>query len=97
VAVLRPERPQTDMPRGVSEVMRRRLRTLDAVAHMGSGVFAVMLPECNVESARTVIQRLLPDLQSATGIAFQQAVVDVSQDSDPVDRILDRLGAPMQG
>jgi two-component system sensor histidine kinase ChiS len=97
VAVLRPERPQADMPRGVSDVMRKRLRTLDAVAHMGSGVFAVMLPECNVESARTVIQRLLPDLQSSTGIAFQQAVVDVSQDSDPVDRILDRLGAPMQG
>jgi signal transduction histidine kinase/PleD family two-component response regulator len=97
VAVLRPERPQADMPRGVSDVMRKRLRTLDAVAHMGSGVFAVMLPECNVESARTVIQRLMPDLQTATGIAFQQAVVDVSQDSDPVDRILDRLGAPMQG
>ena len=97
LAVLRPERPQVDMPRGVSDVMRRRLRTLDAVAHMGAGVFAVMLPECNVESARSVIQRLMPELQTATGIAFQQAVVDVSQDSDPVDRILDRLGAPMQG
>ena len=97
LAVLRPERPQVDMPRGVSDVMRRRLRTLDAVAHMGAGVFAVMLPECNVEAARSVIQRLMPELQTATGIAFQQAVVDVSQDSDPVDRILDRLGAPMQG
>ncbi len=97
LAVLRPERPQVDMPRGVSDVMRKRLRTLDAVAHMGSGVFAIMLPECNVESARSVIQRLMPDLQTATGIAFQQAVVDVSQDSDPVDRILDRLGAPMHG
>jgi len=97
LAVLRPERPQVDMPRGVSDVMRKRLRTLDAVAHMGAGVFAVMLPECNVEAARSVIHRLMPELQSVTGIAFQQAVVDVSQDSDPVDRILDRLGAPMQG
>jgi two-component system sensor histidine kinase ChiS len=95
VAVLRPERPQPDMPKGATDVLRKQLRTPDAVAHMGGGVFAMMLPECDVAGARAVFQRLLPDLQSATGIAYQQAVADVSQDSDPVDRILDKLGAPI--
>ncbi len=95
VAVLRPERPQPDMPKGATDVLRKLLRTPDAVAHMGSGVFALMLPECDVGGARSVLQRLLPELQAATGIAFQQAVADVSQDSDPVDRILDKLGAPI--
>ncbi|SEU18670.1 ATP-binding protein [Stigmatella erecta] len=95
VAVLRPERSQTDVPRGAADVLRKRLRPLDAVAHMGSGVFCVMLPECDAESARTVIQRLLPELQASSGLAYQPAVADVSQDSDPVDRILDKLGAPL--
>ncbi|MDC0708786.1 ATP-binding protein [Stigmatella sp. ncwal1] len=95
VAVLRPERPQADVPRGVADVLRKRLRPQDAVAHMGSGVFCVMLPECDAESARNVIQRLLPELQTSSGLAYQPAVADVSQDSDPVDRILDKLGAPL--
>jgi PleD family two-component response regulator len=95
VAVLRPERPQADIPKGSTDVMRKQLRTPDAVAHMGAGVFAIMLPECDVAGARAVFQRLLPDLQNVTGIAYQQAVADVSQDSDPVDRILDKLGAPI--
>jgi len=95
MAVLRPERPQPDMPKGATDVLRKQLRTPDAVAHMGAGVFAMMLPECDVAGARAVFQRLLPDLQAATGIAYQQAVADVSQDSDPVIRILDKLGAPI--
>ncbi|WP_224361052.1 ATP-binding protein [Hyalangium versicolor] len=95
VAVLRPERPQADMPKGATDVLRKLLRTPDAVAHMGSGVFAIMLPECDVEGARTVIHRLLPEMQHVTGLAYQQAVADVSLDSDPVDKILDRLGAPI--
>jgi two-component system sensor histidine kinase ChiS len=95
VAVLRPERPLADMPKGAPEVLRKQLRTPDAVAHMGTGVFAIMLPECDVAGARAVFQRLLPDLQNVTGVAYQQAVADVSQDSDPVDRILDKLGAPI--
>ncbi|MBN1207394.1 MAG: response regulator [Myxococcaceae bacterium] len=97
VAVLRPERAQADMPKGAAEVMRKLLRVPDAVAHMGSGVLAIMLPECDVEGARAVLHRLLPELQASTGIVYQQAVVDVSQDSDPVDRILERLGAPIAG
>jgi len=95
VAVLRPERPQPDMPKGSTDVLRKQLRTPDAVAHMGAGVFAMMLPECDVAGARAVFQRLLPEMQAVTGIAYQQAVADVSQDSDPVDRILDKLGAPI--
>jgi two-component system sensor histidine kinase ChiS len=95
VAVLRPERSLPDMPKGATDVLRKQLRTPDAVAHMGAGVFAMMLPECDVAGARAVFQRLLPDLQSTTGIAYQQAVADVSQDSDPVSRILDKLGAPI--
>ena len=95
LAVLRPERPVgDDLLRGVPEVMRARLRTPDIIGHLGEGVLAVVLPECNVEAGRNVIGRLLPDVEKHTGIEYRSAVADVSHDSEPVERILERLGAP---
>ncbi|HEX8435740.1 ATP-binding protein [Archangium sp.] len=96
LAVLRPERPvQSDVLRGVPDVMRARLRTPDIIGHMGEGVLAVVLPECNVEAGRNVIGRLLPDVEKHTGMEYRSAVADVSHDSEPVERILERLGAPV--
>ena len=51
------------------------------------------MPECAEEASRLVIERLLPDLAAATGAAYQASVRDITQESDPVDRILERLGA----
>ncbi|QRK13947.1 response regulator [Archangium violaceum] len=95
LAVLRPDRPVPDeLLRGIPEVMRARLRTQDILGHLGEGVLAVVLPECNVEAGRNVISRLLPDVEKHTGVEYRSAVADVSHDSEPADRILERLGAP---
>ncbi|HEX5747904.1 MAG TPA: ATP-binding protein [Archangium sp.] len=95
LAVLRPDRPVLDDAlRGIPDVMRARLRTQDILGHMGEGVLAVVLPECNVEAGRNVIGRLLPDVEKHTGMEYRSAVADVSHDSEPVERILERLGAP---
>jgi len=95
LAVLRPDRPVLDESlRGVPEVMRARLRTPDIIGHLGEGVLAVVLPECNVEAGRNVIGRLIPDVEKHTGTDYRSAVADVSHDSEPVERILERLGAP---
>ncbi|HYO68494.1 MAG TPA: ATP-binding protein, partial [Archangium sp.] len=95
LAVLRPDRPVLDEAlRGIPDVMRARLRTQDIIGHMGQGVLAVVLPECNVEAGRNVIGRLLPDVEKHTGMEYRSAVADVSHDSEPVERILERLGAP---
>lgn len=95
LAVLRPDRPVLDDSlRGIPEVMRARLRTQDILGHLGEGVLAVVLPECNVEAGRNVIGRLLPDVEKHTGVEYRSAVADVSHDSEPAERILERLGAP---
>ncbi len=95
LAVLRPDRPVLDEAlRGIPDVMRARLRTQDILGHMGEGTLAVVLPECNVEAGRNVIGRLLPDVEKHTGMEYRSAVADVSHDSEPVERILERLGAP---
>jgi GGDEF domain-containing protein len=74
--------------------MRKRVRHPDALAHLGGGVFVVILPECQAEPARNVISRLLPDMEKATDTEYRSAVADVSQDSDPVEKLLEKLGAP---
>ncbi|QRO01272.1 response regulator [Archangium violaceum] len=95
LAVLRPDRyVLDDALRGVPDVMRARLRTQDILGHLGEGVLAVVLPECNVEAGRNVIGRLLPDVEKHTGVEYRSAVADVSHDSEPAERILERLGAP---
>ncbi len=95
LAVLRPERmPSADALRGIQEVMRRRLRTPDLIGHLGGGVLAVVLPECNIEAARNAINRMLPDLTKHLGVDYRPAVADVSHDSESTERILERLGAP---
>ncbi|WNG18396.1 ATP-binding protein [Cystobacter fuscus] len=95
LAVLRPDRPVANESLvGVPPVIRARLRTQDILGHMGDGVLAIILPECNVEAARNAIGRLLPDVEKQTRMEYRSAVADVSHDSEPVERILERLGAP---
>jgi two-component system, sensor histidine kinase ChiS len=94
LAVLRPDRELEAMPPNMAEVMRKRVRHPDSIAHLGLGVFAVVLPECNADAARTVINRLMPDVENVTSIEYRAAMADVSQDSDPVEKLLEKLGAP---
>jgi len=98
LAVLRPDRPVLDDSlRGLPDVMRARLRTQDLLGHLGDGVLAVILPECNVEAGRNAISRLVPDVEKQTRMEYRSAVADVSHDSEPADRILERLGASGPG
>jgi len=95
LALLRPEGPV--LPENllsVQELLRGKLRAQDILGHLGEGVLAVVLPECNVEAGRSVIGRLIPDIIQQTGTEYRSAVADVSHDSEPVERILVRLGAP---
>ncbi|CAM3684040.1 response regulator [Corallococcus sp. ZKHCc1 1396] len=94
LAVLRPDRTLEALPSNMADVMRKRVRHPDAIAHLGQGVFAVVLPECNADAARTVINRLMPDVEKVTSIEYRAALADVSQDSDPVEKLLEKLGAP---
>lgn len=94
LAVLRPDRSLEALPSNMADVMRKRVRHPDAIAHLGQGVFAVVLPECNADAARTVINRLMPDVEKVTSIEYRAALADVSQDSDPVEKLLEKLGAP---
>ncbi|GMU01943.1 hypothetical protein KH5H1_60630 [Corallococcus caeni] len=94
LAVLRPDRDLDAMPPNMGDVMRKRVRHPDSIAHLGLGVFAVVLPECNADAARTVINRLMPDVEKVTSIEYRAAMADVSQDSDPVEKLLEKLGAP---
>ncbi|SDF00703.1 His Kinase A (phospho-acceptor) domain-containing protein [Myxococcus virescens] len=94
LAVLRPDRPVDPVPSSIADVMRKRVRHPDAISHLGGGVFAVVLPECQAEAARAVISRMLPDVEKATDTEYRSAVADVSQDSDSVEKLLEKLGAP---
>ncbi|QSQ28041.1 response regulator [Pyxidicoccus parkwayensis] len=94
LAVLRPDRPVDSLPASIADIMRKRVRHPDAISHLGEGVFAVILPECQAEAARNVISRMLPDVEKATDTEYRSAVADVSQDSDSVEKLLEKLGAP---
>jgi signal transduction histidine kinase/DNA-binding response OmpR family regulator len=97
LAMLRPRGPVTELPPNLGSDLRRRLRGPDIIAHMGEGVFALVLPDCNPEQGRGAIGRLLPDLQKCIPVEYQSAIADVSVDTDPVERILEKLGAPPAG
>jgi signal transduction histidine kinase/DNA-binding response OmpR family regulator len=95
LAMLRPVQPVTEVPPTLGAELRRRLRGPDSLAHMGEGVFAIILPDCNPEQGRGALGRLLPDLKKSIPVEYQSAVADVSVDTDPVERILEKMGAPV--
>lgn len=95
LAMLRPKQPVMDVPPTLGAELRRRLRGPDSIAHLGEGVFAIVLPDCNPEQGRGALSRVMPDLQKSIPVEYQSALVDVSVDTDPVERILEKLGAPV--
>ncbi|XXF80632.1 ATP-binding protein [Myxococcaceae bacterium GXIMD 01537] len=97
LVVLRPERPVLEFPPTLGAELRRRLRGPDIIAHLGEGVFAILLPDCNPEQGRGALSRLLPDLHKSVPVEYQSALADVSVDTDSVERILEKMGAPPAG
>ena len=70
--------------------LRERLRAPDVVAHLGGGVFAVMLPECSAESGARVFARLQPVLEEAAGLKAQVKIQDVPEGEMP-DAVLELM------
>jgi len=90
LAILTPLVQLRDQLRPTATLLRSRLRSPDVVAHLGGGLFAVVLPECAPDAARTVIHRILPDLQHEAQTGFQISVSD-AVDPDMAPEALDRL------
>lgn len=97
LAMLRPSQPVSEVPPQLGRELRRRLRGPDSLAHLGDGVFAIILPDCNPEQGRGALARLMPELQKSVAVEYQSALADVSVDTDTVEHILERLGAPATG
>lgn len=90
VALLRAERSIPDRARAVGLLVRDRLRAPDVVAHLGEGVFALVLPECSAASAKRVLFRLAPEIEKTAGVRVRTHAVDL-HDQEPCDVQLDRL------
>ena len=94
LAVLRPENPPRERLRHGADHLRQHLRAPDVIGHFGEGLFAVLLPECTAAAARSVLERLMPELEQKLGAEYGAAVAEVTQDTEEPERILERLGAP---
>ncbi|HYV44846.1 MAG TPA: ATP-binding protein [Myxococcaceae bacterium] len=92
LAVMQPgTAPMKDVIRGGATMVRARLRAPDVVGHLGSGVLGVALPECAPEGARTVLGRLLPELQELTAVRYRIQVVDLMSMDRPAEQVIDTL------
>jgi len=72
-------------------VIRERVRTPDFIAHLGDGVFVVVLPESNSHGTDAICSRLSAELQDATGLTFRTSSADVGRDSPKAETLLEEL------
>jgi two-component system, sensor histidine kinase ChiS len=92
LAVIQPgTAPAKELIRGGASMVRARLRAPDVVGHLGRGVLGVALPECAPEDARTVLGRLLPELQDLTAVTYRIQVVDLMAMERASDQVIDAL------
>lgn len=77
-------------------LIRERIRTPDFIAHLGEGVFAVVLPESNAAGAHGICSRLTTELQDATGVIFGTSSVDVGRDGPKPEMLLEELLAAVR-
>ena len=91
LAVLFPQGELGEQLRGCAERIRARLRSPDLLAHLGNGLFAVVLPESPLGAARGICSRLAPELQRLTGITFKNKAMDVAKDGRSAQAVLDQL------
>ena len=72
-------------------LIRERVRTPDFIAHLGDGVFVVVLPESNSHGTDAICSRLSAELQDATGLTFRTSSADVGRDSPKAEALLEEL------
>ncbi len=96
VAVLHPaDHPPGDIPLAARTV-RKSLRTPDVVAHIGHGVWAVLLPETSDLEAVPVLERLAERLRDS-GTAYVIRALDVGASTQTGEAILENLLSPDSG
>jgi signal transduction histidine kinase/DNA-binding response OmpR family regulator len=90
VALIRAARAIPDRARAVGLLVRDRLRAPDVVAHLGSGLFVLVLPECSAASAKRVLFRLAPEIEQAAGVRVKTQAIDL-HDQESCEAQLERL------
>ncbi len=91
LAVLFPQTALGDWIRACASLIRGRLRAPDLLAHLGEGVFALVLPESPLGAARGICSRIIPELYRLTGVVFKNKAMDAANDSRPAQAVLDQL------
>jgi signal transduction histidine kinase/CheY-like chemotaxis protein len=90
VGVLKPEHTGTTAPSVLAATLRQGLRSPDAVAHLGGGVFAFVLPETALARAREVGDRLTLALEKS-GSRYTAKVIDVREGAHGAEALLEQL------
>jgi signal transduction histidine kinase/DNA-binding response OmpR family regulator len=93
LAVVRTGAHGTEALRNSAARMRERLRAPDVLAHLGSGTFAAVLPECTAAQAESVFGRVEADLKAQGSVRCDVAVAEVPPREMP-EAILERLLGP---
>jgi signal transduction histidine kinase/PleD family two-component response regulator len=97
MAVLVPDRAAAkERIRECAMMIRERIRTPDFIAHLGDGVFAVVLPESNAAGAHGICSRLTTELEDATGLTFRTSSADVGRDGPKPEMLLEELLAAVR-
>jgi GGDEF domain-containing protein len=92
LAVMQPgSAPPKELIRGGASLVRARLRAPDVVGHLGMGVLGVALPECAPEDARTVLGRLLLELEELMSVPYRIQVVDLIAIEKASDQVIETL------
>jgi two-component system, sensor histidine kinase ChiS len=91
LALLFPLAELGDQLRGCADLIRGRLRSPDLLAHLGNGMFALVLPESPLGAARGICARILPELHRLAGVAFKNKAIDVAKDGRSAQAVLEQL------
>jgi two-component system sensor histidine kinase ChiS len=91
LAVLFPQGDVGDRVRSCAGLIRGRLRAPDLLAHLGEGIFALLLPESPLGAARGICARIIPELYRMTGVVFKNKAIDVAKDGRTAEAVLDQL------
>jgi signal transduction histidine kinase/DNA-binding response OmpR family regulator len=88
---LRPEVALSDLARLAARVVREFSRVPDVLAHLGDGLFILVLPESPAEQSAALLARLRPALERETKVAWRAATLDLAAHPGPAAGALDAL------
>ncbi len=91
LAALRPTAALQGVPlQSCAEALRKALRTVDIVGHLGEGVFVIALPETDLTNATTFARRL-GERALGEGFGFTSKVADVGELGQIAERALEKV------